>query len=74
LPGSSASSSSSAPRSIEFNRYNPSVHIRLEGIEPGSLRYTGAFADDPQSLAGVLAREPELSVERRGSIIVVSRR
>jgi hypothetical protein len=50
------------------------VHIRLEGIEPGSLRYTGAFADDPQSLAGVLAREPELSVERRGSIIVVSRR
>jgi len=56
----------------EFNRYNKSTRILLQGIEPGSFRFTGAFdADDPQSLAVLLAREPGLSVERRDGEILI---
>ncbi|MGC4029106.1 MAG: FecR domain-containing protein [Steroidobacteraceae bacterium] len=56
----------------EFNRYNKSVQFELENIEPGSLRFTGIFsADDPQSLADVLMREPDLRVRRRQNAIVI---
>jgi len=59
----------------DFNRYNKSLPIRLEGIQAGSLRFTGAFdADDPLSLAALLAREPDLSVEKRDGEIVVRAR
>lgn len=59
----------------EFNRYNKATRIRLEGFEPGSFRFSGAFdADDPQSLATLLAREPDLAVERSDSEIVIRRR
>jgi transmembrane sensor len=59
----------------EFNRYGRSVQIRIEGIEPGTRRYGGIFdADDPQSLADLLAREPDLIVESRGKEIVVRKR
>jgi transmembrane sensor len=48
----------------EFNRYN-AVQLHLEGVERGIFRFTGAFdADDPQSLALLLSKEPELLVER----------
>lgn len=58
----------------EFNRYNKSLQIRLEGIEPDTFRFSGAFnADDPQSLATLLMREPDLVIERRGSEIIVRR-
>ncbi len=60
---------------VEFNRYNKHLQIRLEDIEPGAFRFTGAFdADDPQSLAALLARESDLAVERREGEIVVRRR
>jgi ferric-dicitrate binding protein FerR (iron transport regulator) len=55
----------------EFNRYrrNP---IRLEGNEVPERIYTGVFdADDSDSLAQVLARDPALAVERSGDRIVV---
>lgn len=59
----------------EFNRYNKSVQIRLEGIEAGAFRFSGAFnADDPQSLATLLVREPDLAIENRGEEIVIRRR
>lgn len=56
----------------EFNRYNRTTRIRLEGIEPGAFRFSGAFnADDPQSLATLLMLESDLSVERSGDEIVI---
>lgn len=56
----------------EFNRYNKTTRIRLEGIEPGAFRFSGAFnADDPQSLATLLMQEPDLSVQRSGDEIVI---
>jgi len=60
---------------MEFNRYNKSLQIRLDGVEPGSLRFTGAFdADDPLSLAALLARESDLAVQRRDKEIVIRAR
>jgi ferric-dicitrate binding protein FerR (iron transport regulator) len=60
---------------VEFNRYNKVTRIRLEEIEPNALRFSGAFnADDPQSLAKALMREPDLSVERNGDEIVIRSR
>jgi transmembrane sensor len=59
----------------EFNRYNKTTRIRLEGIDPDAFRFSGAFdADDPQSLATLLTREPDLSIERRGDEIVIRHR
>ena len=56
----------------EFNRYNKTTRIRLEGIEPEAFRFSGAFnADDPQSLATLLTHESDLLVERRGDEIVI---
>ncbi len=56
----------------EFNRYNKTTRIHLEGIEDGTFRFSGAFnADDPQSLATLLMHEPDLSVERSGDEIVI---
>jgi transmembrane sensor len=56
----------------EFNRYNKTTRIRLEGIRPETFRFSGAFdADDPQSLATLLMRESDLSVERNGEEIVI---
>lgn len=58
----------------EFNRYNRSMRIRLEGIEPGAFRFSGAFnADDPQSLALVLMHEPELEVQQSPTAIIIRR-
>jgi len=58
-----------------FNRYNKVAQIRLEGIEPGVFRFSGAFeADDPESLATLLRREPDLTVEYRNGEIVIRAR
>jgi len=58
----------------EFNRYNR-VRFRIEGIEPGWGMYRGVFdADDPESLADLLSREPELRVERHNGDIVIKKR
>lgn len=57
----------------DFNRYNRR-HIRLEGDEVMQRAYTGVFdADDPDSLAQVLASDPELRVERLADNTIVIR-
>jgi len=59
----------------EFNRYNKFEQIRLDGIPPNTFRFSGAFnADDPQSLAALLMREPDLLVAHRDGEIVIRRR
>lgn len=59
----------------EFNRYNKTTRIRLEGIKAEAFRFSGAFnADDPQSLATLLMHESDLLVERRGDEIVIRNR
>jgi transmembrane sensor len=59
----------------EFNRYNQSQHLTLEGIPPGSRHYNGIFdAADPDSLAELLSREPDLVIERRNGQIIIRKR
>jgi transmembrane sensor len=59
----------------EFNRYNQSPHLILEGIPPGSRHYNGIFdAADPDSLAELLSREPDLLIERRDGQIIIRKR
>lgn len=56
----------------EFNRYNRSTRIRLEGLDGSSRHYTGSFdARDPDAFAAVLAEEKALSVEHNGDEIVI---
>lgn len=56
----------------EFNRYNPTVRLRLEDVPAGVYTYNGIFdAADPESFVSLLEREPDLSVERRGDEVVV---
>jgi transmembrane sensor len=58
----------------EFNRYN-SRQMRLEGAGVASRVFTGVFdADDADSLAQVLARDPSLSVSYSDHVIVVNAR
>jgi transmembrane sensor len=59
----------------EFNRYQRSMQLRLEGIAPGSHHYSGTFdADQPQTFARLLSHERDLSVERDGDDIVIRAR
>jgi transmembrane sensor len=58
----------------EFNRYN-SRRMRLEGAGVASREFSGVFdADDADSLAQVLARDPSLSVSYSDHVIVVNAR
>ena len=58
----------------EFNRYS-ARQIHLEGAEVAGRVFTGVFdADDPDSLAQVLARDSSLSVSYAGRVIVVNSR
>jgi transmembrane sensor len=57
----------------DLNRYNRR-QIRLEGEAVRGRAYTGVFnADDPESLAQVLASDPELMVERLADNTIVIR-
>jgi transmembrane sensor len=59
----------------EFNRYSRTTRLTIDGIPPGSRHYNGIFdAADPDSLAELLSREPDLIVERRDGEIVIRRR
>lgn len=59
----------------EFNRYNLSPQLRVEGITAGARHYSGDFdANDPESLATLLSRESDLSIERRGDDIIIKQR
>ncbi len=54
----------------EFNRYNRTTRLVIEGVPPGSHHYNGIFeASDPQSLAALLAREPDLTVAHDEGVI-----
>lgn len=56
----------------EFNRYNSSPKVRIEGAVPRDRRFTGVLdADKPESLVRFLSREPDLAVERQPDEIVV---
>jgi transmembrane sensor len=58
----------------EFNRYN-ARQIRLQGADAARRVFSGVFdADDPDSLALVLAKDATLSVTRDDSVIVVNSR
>jgi transmembrane sensor len=58
----------------EFNRYNRTLRIELEG-DVAERRFSGVFdADDPESLADVLSRDATLSVERTEKKIVIRAR
>jgi transmembrane sensor len=59
----------------EFNRYNQSPRLMLEGIPAGSRHYNGIFdAADPDSLAELLSREPDLMIERKDGQIIIRKR
>ena len=56
----------------EFNRYG-ARQIQLEGADVANRVFTGVFdADDPDSLAQVLARDSSLSVSYSDRVIVVT--
>ncbi|HEY5759483.1 MAG TPA: FecR domain-containing protein [Steroidobacter sp.] len=56
----------------EFNRYNKTLRLRVEHLPPGTYIFSGAFdADDPASLAELLMREPDLSIQRTDHEIVI---
>jgi transmembrane sensor len=58
----------------EFNRYS-SRQIQLQGTDVANRVFTGVFdADDPDSLAQVLARDSSLSVSYLDHVIVVNAR
>lgn len=59
----------------EFNRYNRTTHLTVEGVPPGTHHFNGIFdAGDLDSLADLLSKEPDLVVERRDGEIVIRRR
>ena len=56
----------------EFNRYSRATRLTLQGVPRGSRHYNGIFdAADPQSLADLLSKEPDLTIERRDGEIVI---
>ncbi len=56
----------------EFNRYNRTPKIRIEGAGIGERRYAAAFdADDPESLMGILDKDPTLEVEQQADELVI---
>jgi transmembrane sensor len=56
----------------EFNRYNSTQQIHVEGNAVRDRRITGIFAaDDPQLLVLFLAKDADLSVEKTGNAIVI---
>lgn len=59
----------------EFNRYNPSVRLRAQGLDGDTHRFDGSFdATDPKALVEMLSKEPDLVVEDHGTEIVIRRR
>jgi transmembrane sensor len=58
----------------EFNRYNATIKIRVEGDAANDL-FSGTFdADDPEAMMQALQGDPTLRVDRRGQEIVIRRR
>ncbi len=59
----------------EFNRYNRTLHIRVEGRAASDKQLTGIFdADDPESLLLFLKDIPDLAIARKdGEAVIKSR-
>ncbi len=56
----------------EFNRYNRSPRIRVEGSVPRNKRITGVFdADDPELLLTFLRSDAELKIKRAADEVVI---
>jgi transmembrane sensor len=56
----------------EFNRYNPTLRLRLEGEYPEIPRYDGVFdAADPQSFVDLLSKEHDLRLERNSGEVII---
>ena len=56
----------------EFNRYNRTLQIRVEGDVLQARRFSGVFdADDPESLLTYLASDSGLVFDRQGSELVI---
>lgn len=56
----------------EFQRYNRSPLIRVEGEELRARTFNGVFdADDPQTLVAYLATDNTIAFERRGNELVI---
>ena len=56
----------------EFNRYNRTPHIRVEGDSVRARRYTAVFdADNPQTLLKFLAKDGELRFAAEGDDFVI---
>lgn len=60
----------------DFNRYNPSLQIRVDESDGSIGQYfTGSFdAQDPESWLAVLERNPALQIEQRDGEVVIRRR
>lgn len=57
----------------EFNRYNRTPQIRIEGEAVRKRRYAAVFdADDPQSLLQFLEKDPDLAFETRGDELIIT--
>ena len=59
----------------EFNRYNRTPRIVIEGDQASARRYGGTFnADDPQSLVRLVTRTGDLQAEQRGDEVIIRAR
>ncbi len=59
----------------EFNRYNRTPQIQIEGEAARQTRFTGVFdADDPMSLVQLLGKDRELTFEERADGLVLKSR
>jgi len=56
----------------EFNRYNRTPQIRVEGDSLRATRFSGVFdADDPETLLGYLATDARFAFDRTDSELVI---
>jgi len=59
----------------EFNRYNRTPQLRVEGTEVGALKFNGVFgARSPESLLTYLAKSGAVAYERRGDEVIIRAR
>lgn len=56
----------------EYNRYNRTLQIRLEGERLRTRKFSGTYdADDPESLLVALSSEGRIEVDRQGNTITI---
>ncbi len=56
----------------EFNRYNRTPQLRIEGADVGAMRFNGVFgARNPESLLTYLSKSRSVAYERQGDEVVI---